>query len=186
MFDNVPAPLLYASATQINAIVPYEVAGRVQTNVTVLYLGNASNALTLGVVAANPGIFSLTETGNGPGAILNQDYSVNSASNPAAKGSFVSIYMTGEGVTSPPQATGSVTPTALPLPLPKLPVVIDVGGIPLQAQSVYYAGEAPGLVAGVMQLTVVVPPGIGSGPQALAVTVGTASNKQQTIIVNVQ
>jgi len=34
-FDNIPAPLIYVSATQINAIVPYEIAGRVNTNVVI-------------------------------------------------------------------------------------------------------------------------------------------------------
>ena len=49
-----------------------------------------------------------------------------------------------------------------------------------------YIGEAPGLVAGVLQLNVVVPQGIGSGPQTVELTIGGASNSQQNITVAIQ
>ncbi len=181
---TVAAPLLYVSSTQINAIVPYEIAGSSTVNMTVTYNGNTSTAVPLTVTPTNPAIFSLTETGYGQGAILNQDYSVNGVGNPAAKGSFVSVYATGEGVTSPPQATGSVTPsTGTSFPLPVGNVGLTIGGV---AAQILYAGETPGDVAGLLQVTAYVPTGIASGPQPVVLTVGANSSASQVVLMYVQ
>ena len=59
-FDGVPAPLLYASAGQVNVVVPYSVAGKSTTQVQLEYLGVLSNPVTLQVAATAPGIFSIT------------------------------------------------------------------------------------------------------------------------------
>src|SRR5205085_7648827 len=96
-FNNgIQAPLLFVSAKQINCIVPYEMAGQLQTSVVVGFAGNTSPVFEVRITDTTPAIFSETEGGNGQGAILNQNLTVNSASNPAAKGSVVSIYATGE------------------------------------------------------------------------------------------
>ncbi|MDQ6678373.1 MAG: hypothetical protein M3Z09_13895, partial [Acidobacteriota bacterium] len=108
LFDGIAAPLTYVSATQINAVVPYEVFGRATTTVVVNFNGLTAAALQLNVAESAPGIFALNASGSGPGAILNQNSTVNGASNPAAKGSTIVIYATGEGQTSPAGITGSV------------------------------------------------------------------------------
>jgi uncharacterized protein (TIGR03437 family) len=51
------------------------------------------------VVPSVPGIFTKTQTGTGQAAALNQDGSPNSEANPAARGSTVSLFATGEGQT---------------------------------------------------------------------------------------
>jgi uncharacterized protein (TIGR03437 family) len=71
----------------------------------------------LPVAASAPGIFTLDATGIGPGAVLNQDNSVNGVANPAARGSVMSIDATGEGQTSPAGVTGSVTQSSTTAPL---------------------------------------------------------------------
>jgi uncharacterized protein (TIGR03437 family) len=183
LFDNVAAPLIYASSGQINAIVPYEIAGRVTTNVTVQRNGVASGSLTLQVAASAPAIFSLSQGGNGQGAILNFDGTVNGASNPAKGGSVIVIYATGEGQITPPVATGSVTPaTGTSFPKPVANVSVTIGGQPAQIQ---YAGEAPGLVSGVLQVNCVVPTGLGTLPQTIVLTVGSNTNSLQNITVAV-
>jgi uncharacterized protein (TIGR03437 family) len=171
-FDGQPAPLIYTSAYQTNLIVPYEVAGKTSTVMQVTYAAAAgtlqTSAWTLPVVAAAPGVFTVDSTGIGQGAIVNQDGTVNSAANPAARGSVVSIYATGEGQTSPAGVTGSVTGSGLKTPL--LPVTITIGGI---GATVQYAGSAPASVAGLLQVNAVVPPGISAGPAVpVLVTVG--------------
>jgi uncharacterized protein (TIGR03437 family) len=95
-------------------------------------------------------------TGGGQGAILNQDGSVNSQSNPASRGSVVSLYATGAGLTTPASVNGLVTaPNASEYyPAPVLPVSVSIDG---QAAQIVYAGAAPGLIAGVLQINVVVP-----------------------------
>jgi uncharacterized protein (TIGR03437 family) len=150
-FDGIAAPLLYSSSNQINAIVPYELAGRTTSQMQVENGGNRSPAFTVTLRDAAPGIFTINGSGSGQGAIINQDGSVNSAQNPAAHGAIVSIYATGEGATQPSGISGQIAAGALPAPA--LKVSVEVEG--LQAD-VLYAGEAP-QAAGLMQVNVRVP-----------------------------
>ncbi len=173
LFNGVPAPVTFVSSSQVNAVVPYEIAGRLTTSVWIRYQGVTSNVLTLPVATTAPGIFTLNATGTGPGAILNQDNSLNSSGNPAPQGSIVVLYATGEGQTIPTGVTGSVT-TPPNLPTPILPVAVLIDG---QPATVLYAGEAPGLVAGVMQVNVRVPAGISSGQVSVIVSVGNNSSQ---------
>jgi uncharacterized protein (TIGR03437 family) len=168
VIGGVPAPLLYVSAGQINAIVPYEVAGQSSTQIQVLSAGSALAAAEATVAAAAPGIFSVNGRGFGQGAILDQDGSVNSASNPAARGSIISIFATGEGQTDPPGATGTIADHALPHP--SLGVSVSIGG---QPADLMYAGAAPG-DAGVMQINARIPESVTPGDAvAIGLTVGS-------------
>lgn len=182
-FNGVPAPLLFVAGGQINAIVPYEVAG--QTSVPVVVNnGTASSAtFTVSVTAVVPAIFSLAENGSGQGAILNSNGTVNGPSNAAAPDSIISIYATGEGQLVPAGTTGCITGGTLPLPKPVAAVSVTIGGLP--ATSIAYAGEAPGLVCGVIQVNATIPPGVGAGPQPVVLTIGSASNTGQAITVAV-
>lgn len=167
MFDSLPAPLTYVSATQINAVVPYGVAGSNTVPVQVQYSGQTSTAVTAAVQPAAPAIFSENLTGSGGGAILNQDYTLNTSANPAAIGSVVMIYGTGGGVTNPPSTDGSLAPVAEPFPrLVLQPVTATIGGVPAQ---VSYSGGAPGLVSGLTQFNVTIPAGVTTGPSVLVV-----------------
>ncbi len=174
LFDGQAAPLIYVSANQASAIVPYSVAGKSTTQVQVEYQGVRSPAVTLPVAASAPGLFTLDSSGRGPGAILNQDFTVNSASNPAAIGSAVILFATGEGQTNPPGEDGRLA--AEPLPAPLLPVSVAIGGRPA---AVLYAGGAPGLVAGVLQVNVRVPDGVTPGP-AVPVVLTVGNNSAQS------
>jgi uncharacterized protein (TIGR03437 family) len=151
LFGGVAAPLLFASSSQINAVVPFGVTGST-TQVQVVYQGQHTASTTVPVQPASPALFALNASGGGPGAILNQDGSVNSETNPASQGSVVVLYGTGGGVTSPASVDGLLT--SQPYPLPMLPVSVTVDSLPAK---VLYAGAAPGIVAGVMQINVVVP-----------------------------
>ncbi|HEY2013246.1 MAG TPA: hypothetical protein VGH38_07070, partial [Bryobacteraceae bacterium] len=177
LFDGVPAPVIYASDTVTSVIVPYGIFGRQSTTIRVSYLGVLSDALTYNVGTSAPGIYTLNQSGTGPGAILNQDFSVNGPSKPAAKGSVLQVYMTGEGETDQvPGQDGAVAPVnGTGLFHPRLPVTATVGGVPATVQ---YAGSAPGIVYGVMQVNLLVPASVGSGPQPVVITVG--SNATQT------
>jgi uncharacterized protein (TIGR03437 family) len=108
---------------------------------------------------------------------------VNGANNPAAKGSVIQIFATGEGQLVPPVATGSVTPGAPPFSKPVATVTVTIGG---QTAQIEYAGEAPTLVAGVIQINAVIPAGTATGNQPVVVTIGTNTNSNQTITVAVQ
>ena len=178
------APLVYASSSQINAIVPYQVAGQIAPTVVVKYLGQTSNGYALQTTVAAPGIFTQSSQGTGPGAILNQNYTVNGPTTPAAKNSIVQVFMTGEGVTTPTAVTGKVNnvTSASQLPVPLLSVSASVGGVPAQ---VVFAAEAPNTVSGVLQVNLVIPSTVASGPNAIVINIGTAPS-QNGVTVTVQ
>jgi uncharacterized protein (TIGR03437 family) len=154
--------------------------------------GATTGTLGLRVTDISPGIFTLTQTGSGQGAILNQNGKVNSQSNPAAKGSVISVYATGEGQTNPAGVTGSVTPSAAPFPKPAATnvtlsfLVPGPGGTSTSVPATLtYAGEAPGLVSGVLQVNARIPPGAASGSNTIVLTVGSNSSPS-VVTVQVQ
>jgi uncharacterized protein (TIGR03437 family) len=180
LFSGTPAPMIYASSTQVSAVVPYEIASVANPSVRISYEGQTSDAYQLSLAASAPGLFSQNASGGGQGAILNQDSTLNWMRNLAAPGSIVQMFLTGEGQTNPPGVTGAITSATLPppqvTPAPALPIQvwIQVQGLPALYTAVYtYAGEAPGMVAGVMQLNVRIPANLPlPGPQLVLVSIG--------------
>ena len=186
LFNGAPAPMIYASSTQVSAMVPYEMALIANPSVWIAYAGHCSIAYQLSLGTAAPGLFAQNASGSGPGAILNQDNSLNGPSHPAAKGSIVQVFMTGEGQTSPQGVTGAITSVTLPppqvTPAPSQAIQVLIGGQP----ALYtYAGEAPGMVAGVMQLNVQIPGNVPSGPLSIQVSIG-GNVSQSGVMVAVQ
>jgi len=147
LFDGIPAPLVYVSATQCSAVVPYFGAINATTHVQVEYQGALSDPLVVPITATAPGLFTANASRKGQGSILNQDQSINSVSNPAAVGSVVVLWATGEGLTDPPGVDGR--PAVGVYPAPVASVSVDIGGLPA---TVKYAGAAPGYLAGVLQI----------------------------------
>lgn len=167
LFDEIPAPLIYASGLQISAIVPYSVAGRNTSQIVIEVNGVRSAPFTAIIREAAPGLFTATGVGSGPGAVQNQDGSFNTPANPAQRGSVVVFYATGEGQTNPPGVAGAIPNAALPSP--QLGVTVQIGGRPAE---VLYAGAAPG-IAGLLQVNVRVPLEAPAGTAVpLSLTVG--------------
>src|SRR5262249_13333464 len=171
LFDGVAAPMVYAANGQCSAIVPYAVVGKASTQVQLEYQGALSNSVTLPVVASQPGLFSLDSSGAGPGAILDQQYNLNSVLNPAAIGAVIFLFGTGEGQTAPAGVDGKLA--TVPLPAPVAPVTVTIDGIDAP---VLYAGAAQGLVAGVIQINVQIPEGVQPGARPVVVKVGQAQS----------
>jgi uncharacterized protein (TIGR03437 family) len=143
--------LFYTSATQINALAPASLAPNSTTKIGIVVNGAPVDEASLSVVTAAPGIFTIAG-GTGQAAANNQDGTLNSASNPAARGSVVSLYATGEGV-----GAGKVT------------LAIAGYNAPL-----LYAGPAPGF-PGLMQINAQIPSGfLPPGIQPVLLSVGGA------------
>lgn len=170
--NGIAAPLGYVSSGQINALVPYEVQGSTTAQVVATYQNHSSAALTVNVADSAPGLFSSDGSGHGQGAILNSNSTYNSASNPAAPGSIIVLFGTGEGQTVPAGTDGLVAGNNPPMPA--LPISVTIGG---QNAKIVYAGGIPGVVAGALQLNVVVPSGVASGAQPVVLKVGQASSQ---------
>lgn len=177
-FNGIAAPLVYASTGSIAAIVPFEIAGSGTATMSVTYNGQAASSQNVNVVSAAPGLFSADSSGSGPGAILNSDFTLNTASNPAKAGSFVVLYATGGGQTNPPSTSGAIAATAMPL---AQNVAVTFGGV---AADVLYAGNAGGEVEGIVQLNVRVPSGV-TGTVPVSLTVG-GQTSQSTVTISIQ
>jgi uncharacterized protein (TIGR03437 family) len=171
-FNGTLAPVLYASATQVSAIAPYEVAGSAQAQVVVAYQNQTSSAFSVPVAASAPSFFSINGTGAGQIAAVNADGSLNSPDHPVSVGGYVSLYATGEGQTNPGGVDGQLSAQP-PYPQPVQAVHVTVGGIPA---TFTYAGGAPTEVAGLMQVVVQIPAGVKPGGYVpVLLQVGTAS-----------
>jgi uncharacterized protein (TIGR03437 family) len=179
------APLLFVSQSQINAVVPYGVVSQAGLGVEVLYLNQTSNIDQIGEVATAPGIF--VAPGSSQAAALQFDtqgnVTYNTSATPAKAGWILELYVTGEGVVIPAATTGSVTvaasaPPYTPVPAAGKPNVL-IGN---QPATLSFYGEAPNYVSGLMQLNVVVPPGAGTGPVNIVVTIGGNSTQANVTV----
>jgi len=158
LVDGVPAPLLYVAPGQLSAIVPYGVSGKSTVPLALEADGLVGPALPTNVVTSAPAIFTLDSSGKGPAAaLLTQD--------------VITLYVTGEGMLQPRPLDGAVA--AEPLPKPVLPVRVLMGG---REAEVLYAGAAPGLVVGLMQVNVRVPEGVRGESIPLSIRVGTVES----------
>ncbi len=169
LFDGVPAPLIFASDGQVSGVSPFGVAAGAATVVTVGFNGVNSDLERILPLDTAPALFTLDSSGRGPVAALNEDGTVNSAENPAAPGSIVVLYGTGGGRPEPAPLDGAVAAGAAPL---ADPVGVTVGFEPAQ---VLYAGSAPGLVEGVVQINVRISDSLSDGAHPVDVTVGANS-----------
>jgi uncharacterized protein (TIGR03437 family) len=154
LFDGEPAPVLYAQSRQVNAQAPFELSGKTVTNISLVYNKVTVGSMTVTANQGRPGIFRL-QTGVSPQAVaLNQDGTINGISTPAARGSIVAVWGTGFPPIDAPCATGGLNPSG--------PVNL-AGGWQVSSgiDTVVYAGSAPGLLCGIVQINLLVPP---SGP----------------------
>ena len=169
-FNGIQAPTLYAGPGQVNAIVPFALSVGPIATLEVRGDGQPTASLPLATAPVSPAVFTQAGTGIGPGAILNEDYSGNSFLNPAAAGSVVMVYGTGFGSLDPPAADGEIA--GFPART-TLPVSASIGDLPAE---VLYAGAAPGLVAGVVQVNLRIPSGLAPNLAApVSVTIGSAT-----------
>jgi uncharacterized protein (TIGR03437 family) len=148
LFNGIPSPLLYASQGQVNALVPYGIAGAAGASIQVTTTGGNSPVVSMYLRPAQPEVFN----DGGSALALNQDNSVNSPQNPAAPGSIVTIFASGAGGLYSSQPDGSIP--SQPVGGPILPMAVLVNNRSLE---VLYAGNAPGLVINLLQINLRLP-----------------------------
>lgn len=169
LINGQAVPLDYVSPTQINFQVPNgaPTSGTVNAQVVQVSTGQILGAGSILMQPVATGLF-ICDTSNGTlrqACVLNQDYSVNSGTNPAARGSIIQIFATGVGniPNGPPDGTPASGPVNAPAPVR---VYLGNAGYvdetPLQpgetngGSFIKYSGLAPGLV-GVWQVNVQIP-----------------------------
>ena len=177
-FGNYRAPLLYTWASQVAAVVPYEVTGSL-VQVFVEYQGQLSAAFPVSMATATPGIYTSDFSGKGLAAAVNIQhlaYVYNDAAHPANAGDYVELFLTGTGQTNPPGKTGFPN---LGLSTCVLPVSVSVGAKTITPQ---YDGGWPGAVAGATQVNVQIPSGLPAGAAPVVVQVGGVSTQPGVVI----
>jgi uncharacterized protein (TIGR03437 family) len=163
-------PITAITPNQINVFAPSFLDASKPVNVTVQVDGTASDLVSMPVADVAPGIF--------PGAV-NQDGSLNSSTNPALRGSIISLFGTGHGLSTPQLAAAEFT-ISTPFSLPTARVTVAIGGQPAE---VTYAGAAALQPAGVLQINTRVPTTVAPGNAAVSVSVGGIPAKQVAIAV---
>lgn len=174
-FNGVAAPVYYTSATQVAVAVPFELTGS-QATILAQYQGQTSSAFTASVAAVSPALFTMNGAGTGQAVAINAaDSSVNGPNHPASAGSYVSLFLTGAGQTSPGGQDGLQNGyNGATLATPLASVGVTIGG---KGTATNYAGAAPLAIAGVMQINALVPAGLTAGNVPVVVTVGGASTQ---------
>ena len=175
------APLFLSSPSQVNAQVPWSVAGQTQTTYVATVNGVVSNPQTLALAPVAPGIFSMDATGTGQGAVLvSTSGQLASSASPAQRGGYISIYCTGLGPVTNQPATGASAPS-LPLATTLTTPSVTIGTL---AATVSYSGLAPTLV-GLYQVNAVVPSATIPG-NAVPVTLSMGNFISNVVTIAVQ
>jgi uncharacterized protein (TIGR03437 family) len=178
------APVYQVSQNQISALIPYGIAGDFFATFQVIVNGTKSNEVTVYVDNTAPGLYTLSESGIGAGAILHPDFTEVTDSSPAMPGETVSVFMNGLGTVTPPLGDGAAAPSS---PLSNADeaaaiFVFLVDGVDAPAfATVAYAGLAPGF-AGLYQVNLTLPAsGLTNGDVTIVFNTNEATNSMSTI-----
>jgi uncharacterized protein (TIGR03437 family) len=140
---GVRAPINFVSPTQINFVIPYQIAPGLHSVVVAGVLGSVTLATgTVRVINAAPGVFKLDEATPPRGAILNQDNSLNAQNRPAIRGQAIQIFATGHSTLSQQIADGAAGP--VPVVTTQVAPQVFIGGVEC---TVEFSGLAPGFAA---------------------------------------
>jgi len=176
--DDMAAPLIYSQAGQVNLLVPWGVAGAASTTIQVEFNGVEGNAVTVPLVDSSPGVFTQA-FGPGQAWVLNQDLVFNSSAHPAARNTYITFWLTGQGLVSIAQQDGE-QPVGPPFPTPELPVSVTIGGVQVPPANLTFAGL---IYSGEVQLNVLIPENVPTGGAVpLIVTIGNASSRHDATI----
>jgi uncharacterized protein (TIGR03437 family) len=135
-------------------------SGTADVQVLNVATGQILGDTTVEMVPVLPGFFTQAGNGMGAAAALNQDNTVNSQDNPAAQGSVITIFGTGQGFIPGAPADGNVSNA--PLSTPQVPLLI-MGTNYVPAANIQYSGLSPALV-GVWQINVLIPDSVITTP----------------------
>ncbi len=193
LLNSNPVPLLAISPRQLNFQVPWELAGTpsatisFETDASSIYPTIYRFPLQPGWAAKlatySPGIFTMTGSGTGQGAVTTANSTAIAApagafpgSRPASRGDYITILCNGLGPVSNQPASGAPA-LANPLSATIVTPVVIVGGIDAPVQ---FSGLAPGFV-GVNQVNVQVPATAAVG-NAVSLVIRTADGSTSNVV----
>ena len=181
LVNGVAVPLLYVSDSQINAVAPQSATPGSSMTVQIVSNSVTSPSFPATVVAAEPEVF---QNPVGTAAAINQDGTLNSLANPAKAGSIVSIWATGTGSIYPRPLDGQISTAAQDYDCCQIGALVvrssNFVQVPTPAPVVLYAGAAPGMVAGIVQINFQIPPYIDT-PGTLGFSVFASGQSSSTV-----
>jgi uncharacterized protein (TIGR03437 family) len=159
LLNDRAVPLYFVSPGQINYLVPYDLppSGTVEVQVVRKSTGQVLASGNIVMAPVSPALFVQGGFPQGALAALNQDGTVNSPANPAARGEVITLFGTGLGEVTSRPAEGAA-PSGAVRGTEQVRVLIEPAFVP--DENIEYVGLAPGLV-GVYQINVRIPTTIG-------------------------
>jgi uncharacterized protein (TIGR03437 family) len=193
--DQTLSPIYYMSPTQANFQIPSNAA--LGTQRVALRVGDTGELIAGGsllISSTSPGLFTINQSGSGQAAVVNQDNTINSASNPAPVGSTILLYGTGQGPVSPAVQDGAAagtSPLSYTIAVPTSNANTCLNSQPSMCVAigsnfgnVQYSGLAPGYV-GLWQINVTIPQGTPPG-SAVPVRVVINSTSSNLVMISVR
>ncbi len=186
LLDGNPLPVIYSSARQVSAAAPNNLEADRAYLLRVEYDTVQSSALAVASVATAPALFTASGAGTGNAAAFQADattgaISINSEKTPATRGSILILYATGLGPVPPIPVDGTVATEASPTSLAGVSVLLGES-----AAEVLYAGAAPGLITGILQINARIPTDAPTG-KAVPLTIRSGSiASQANVTVNIK
>jgi uncharacterized protein (TIGR03437 family) len=180
---SVPGRMLYASPTQINLQVPWELAGQqtVEMKVTVGYY-SYGQVFTAAVTNYSPAVYLVPDTGTGQQVAAAEDLNgvLISTLNPAhaSQQQTIQLYLNGLGPVTNPPVIGFVAQAA-PLSSTVATPQVTIGGV---GANVLWSGLTP-TESGLYQINLTLAANTPTGTQPLVVSIGGVSSPAVNIVV---
>jgi uncharacterized protein (TIGR03437 family) len=180
LLGDLPLPLYYVAAGQVNAVVPRALTPNSRHQLLVRRHGVPAVPIAVTVAEVQPGLFTLDQQGTGQAAaLLAGTASLAGPESPAVRGGLVELYCTGLGPVDDAPEDGM--PASLTnLSRVRIPVAVTVGG---RDAEVLFAGLAPGAV-GLYQINFRVPDDTPPGDEVeIIVSQRNATSNPATIAI---
>ena len=164
---SLPGHLAFVTGGQVNVQIPWELAGQSSAQIKVTVQDSAGTLYTLPLAPYSPGIF----------AIVDENGSLVTQSNPALQGHNITIYCNGLGPVTNQPASGEPSPSN-PLARTIAQPTVTMG---TQIAMVLFSGLTPTAV-GLYQINATVP-ATGAGTQSINISIGGVTGKTSSIAI---
>jgi len=127
LLNGVPSQVIGSQDNEVRVVAPCDMVPGAEATLEVEQQGRRSKPVSLSIVASDPAIFGTNQYGKGIAQARNEDGPTHGSEHPAARGSVVTLYTTGIGLSG-------------------MPVEVHIGGQPAEVVSTQVSGTRPGVI----------------------------------------